>query len=459
MKRKILITLLLSLILTVMSISVLAVEAVENDMYSTMLISEDLEMIPEYDVMPIVDDTIKVQLDGVYVDFTDEQGNVVNPEIINNRTMVPMRKIFEIFNAQVNWNNETRTVVATTEDKEITLTINNDKAKVKNLVSEEEKEITLDSVPVILNNRTMVPVRFIAESLEKEVGWDSDVRTVVIIDFEKLLKELEEKAPMLKEIFEIEIDPVDSFKTESEIQGIIIYKDVEDKAKNETVEIDGSLEMNMNKEKAIEMSLELDFKGDGAIYDSLKENGYKEVKYGMVMVDEEQYMMMMQDDEEVWTKLESQVDMNSLSTMQMTNMPKSYEEYIESLKTTFGEIDSTTYFEIKQMIVIISSIYSEDNVKITGNDDKKTIKIELDIVEFLGTLSPTVFEEVEDLKLKLYMTEKIKNKKVDTAEIVLEMVMEEPTTKEKMEIDFEIDMEYKSINKDFEIKKPVVVAE
>ena len=459
MKRKILITLLLSLILTVMSISVLAVEAVENDMYSTMLISEDLEMIPEYDVMPIVDDTIKVQLDGVYVDFTDEQGNVVNPEIINNRTMVPMRKIFEIFNAQVNWNNETRTVVATTEDKEITLTINNDKAKVKNLVSEEEKEITLDSVPVILNNRTMVPVRFIAESLEKEVGWDSDVRTVVIIDFEKLLKELEEKAPMLKEIFEIEIDPVDSFKTESEIQGKIIYKDVEDKAKNETVEIDGSLEMNMNKEKAIEMSLELDFKGDGAIYDSLKENGYKEVKYGMVMVDEEQYMMMMQDDEEVWTKLESQVDMNSLSTMQMTNMPKSYEEYIESLKTTFGEIDSTTYFEIKQMIVIISSIYSEDNVKITGNDDKKTIKIELDIVEFLGTLSPTVFEEVEDLKLKLYMTEKIKNKKVDTAEIVLEMVMEEPTTKEKMEIDFEIDMEYKSINKDFEIKKPVVVAE
>ena len=46
-------------------------------------------------------DVIEVQLDGVTLNFTDSEGNTVNPQMINNRTMVPMRKIFEIFKAEV----------------------------------------------------------------------------------------------------------------------------------------------------------------------------------------------------------------------------------------------------------------------------------------------------------------------------------------------------------------------
>ena len=46
---------------------------------------------------------IQVQLDGNYIDFTDNMGNKVEPKMINSRTMVPMRKIFEVLGAEVEW--------------------------------------------------------------------------------------------------------------------------------------------------------------------------------------------------------------------------------------------------------------------------------------------------------------------------------------------------------------------
>ena len=78
---------------------------------------------------------ISVILNGEYVDFTDELGNVVEPQLINDRTMVPMRKIFEVFGANVQWDGETETVTAVTEEKTLKLQINNPVAKVISLPS------------------------------------------------------------------------------------------------------------------------------------------------------------------------------------------------------------------------------------------------------------------------------------------------------------------------------------
>ncbi len=124
---------------------------------------------------------IKVQLNGEYVDFTDANGNKVEPQIINNRTMVPMRKIFEVLGADVEWLPETRSIKSSSDGLEIGLQIDNQIATVtdKNGVT---KEIQLDSAPTIVNDRTLVPVRFIAESLDKKVDWDGKNRIVIIKD-------------------------------------------------------------------------------------------------------------------------------------------------------------------------------------------------------------------------------------------------------------------------------------
>ena len=127
------------------------------------------------------EDTILVQLNGEVIDFTDSNGEKVEPQIVNDRTMVPMRKIFEVLGADVEWFAEDRSIKATTEDLEINLQIENTVAKVIN-ASGDEEEIILDAAPVIIDGRTLVPVRFIAESLDKKVGWDALERVVIIID-------------------------------------------------------------------------------------------------------------------------------------------------------------------------------------------------------------------------------------------------------------------------------------
>lgn len=98
----------------------------------------------------------------------------VPPAVLNGRTMVPLRAIFEKFNVDPEWNEETRTVTASTEDAEIVLTIG------QNTASVNGETISLDAPGIIQEGRTLVPVRFIAESLGAEVDWVSNTRTVII---------------------------------------------------------------------------------------------------------------------------------------------------------------------------------------------------------------------------------------------------------------------------------------
>lgn len=138
---------------------------------------------------------VKVQINGEMIDFKDSAGNTVNAQIVNSRTLVPMRKIFEVLGASVEWDGEQRKVTGTKGDTVIELQINNNIAK--KTVSGETKTIQLDTAPMIIDNRTMVPLRFIAESLDKQVGWDNDNRTAVIIDYSYFANELKKNAPAL----------------------------------------------------------------------------------------------------------------------------------------------------------------------------------------------------------------------------------------------------------------------
>ncbi len=139
--------------------------------------------------------TPKVQLNGNIMDFTDEQGNRVEAQLINNRTMVPLRKIFESLGCTIDWNQETKTVTAKQNNKTIKLTIGNNNASLIN--NDIEEKIVLDSAPVIVDNRTLVPLRFIAESLGCDVGWDQKNQTAIIVDYEEIAKMIATKSEYL----------------------------------------------------------------------------------------------------------------------------------------------------------------------------------------------------------------------------------------------------------------------
>jgi peptide/nickel transport system substrate-binding protein len=96
------------------------------------------------------------------------------PVIENSRTLVPFRFIGESLGAKISWNAETRTVGYVLESKNIVLTIGSATAYVNGIPT------MLDVAPKILSGRTLVPVRFISESLGANVDWNAATRVVTV---------------------------------------------------------------------------------------------------------------------------------------------------------------------------------------------------------------------------------------------------------------------------------------
>lgn len=137
------------------------------------------------------ENSIKVQLNGQDLAFD------VKPQIIKDRTMVPLRGIFEKLGAKVSWEGKTQTITATKAATIVKLKLNSKSATViDNGVS---SQVQLDAAPLIIKDRTLVPIRFISESLGKHVGWDYYNRTVVIIDYDYFVDQLKTKAPNFSE--------------------------------------------------------------------------------------------------------------------------------------------------------------------------------------------------------------------------------------------------------------------
>lgn len=113
-------------------------------------------------------DDIKVTYDGQTIELDAE------PEIINDRVMVPMRAIFEAFGAKVKWDGESKTITSKKKSKTITMTIDSCD------MTKNDETYTFDTAPVIENGRTLVPVRAISDLLGLDAEWDEESRTVTI---------------------------------------------------------------------------------------------------------------------------------------------------------------------------------------------------------------------------------------------------------------------------------------
>lgn len=94
--------------------------------------------------------------------------------IIEGRTLLPLRSILEALGATIGWDGITRTITATKDETALILVVGN-----KEVLLNGNKQ-TIDVPPLIINNRTLVPARFLAESFGKTVEWDGTARTVSI---------------------------------------------------------------------------------------------------------------------------------------------------------------------------------------------------------------------------------------------------------------------------------------
>lgn len=98
----------------------------------------------------------------------------VSPIITDGRAMVPMRKIFESLGSVVNWDAPTKTVNVEKDEITINLTVDS-----KTMFVNGEPKI-LDVSPIIIDSRTLVPLRAVAESFDCKVDWIAETQSVKI---------------------------------------------------------------------------------------------------------------------------------------------------------------------------------------------------------------------------------------------------------------------------------------
>lgn len=98
----------------------------------------------------------------------------VPPTVIDGRTLVPVRAIFEALGAEVEWDDATNTAKAIKGAKTVTVQIGSTTAYVDGAAK------TLDVPAQTIDDRTMVPARFVSEAFGADVKWDGATETVTI---------------------------------------------------------------------------------------------------------------------------------------------------------------------------------------------------------------------------------------------------------------------------------------
>ena len=98
----------------------------------------------------------------------------VPPQLVENRTLVPLRAIFEKLGATVEWDQATQTATATKGTDVVQITIDSTTAYINGQAQ------TLDVPAMVMENRTLVPVRFVSEALQADVQWIQETQTVQI---------------------------------------------------------------------------------------------------------------------------------------------------------------------------------------------------------------------------------------------------------------------------------------
>lgn len=106
------------------------------------------------------EDVVTVWVDNEQVTFDQ------NPVIMSNRTLVPLRAVFEKAGAAVEWNQETLTASITREGYDVEITFGS------NIMYKNGQEVELDVPASMINNRLLIPVRAISEAMDYAVTWD-----------------------------------------------------------------------------------------------------------------------------------------------------------------------------------------------------------------------------------------------------------------------------------------------
>ena len=114
-----------------------------------------------------------MNVNGTAMEIDPGQGTT--PVVLDGRTLMPIRTAVEVMGGTADWDSTERKVGLTVNDYAIEMSIGSKQFSVNSSLKE------LDVPPQIINNRTMLPIRFIAENAGCEVAWIGSTKEVIVV--------------------------------------------------------------------------------------------------------------------------------------------------------------------------------------------------------------------------------------------------------------------------------------
>ena len=402
---------------------------------------------------------IQVQLNGEMIDFTDENGQKVEPKIMNDRTMVPMRKIFEVLGAEVSWNGEEKIITANTENSQIILQIDHEKAVVKP-TSGEEVEIVLDAVPVIYEDRTLVPVRFIAESLNKKVDWDAENKTVIIVDEDWMANYIKENAPTLYQLLSEEREEITSYASAGEISGKLKYTDKDSRTNTSTLNMKGTFSCVISGEY-LNFKCDANITGKGALKDAIKKAGLEKISANMIIDTKAQEIylkgnLMDELNEGGWVKL-SMTGNSLFAFAEFLSKDNTSANSLERVKKAVNQTASNkdSYANSKMILDLICYLFREDTLKVTTKGTTNTYTWSIGVIDLLKA-AQLEEKEIQDIENVLSGSVEVKTSFKDGIEKETDMSLSCEYLQEREQLALEMTMknEVKGVNENVTIILP-----
>ncbi|WFD10739.1 copper amine oxidase N-terminal domain-containing protein [Tepidibacter hydrothermalis] len=351
---------------------------------------------------------IKVQLNGEIVSFD------VAPQVINGTTFLPARAIVEKLGGTIEYVAATKTVTVKKDGTVVTLQVDNKLAKVEK--NGEVKEITLNESPKIINGATLVPVRFLSEALDTKVGWDEFERTVVVIDYNEVVKSLDStlksEAPAFYEFLNSGYKQPNTFNSKCNFS--IDFKstpNTESVDNYSTLMMMGALQggfdvtstSSMNDESLL---VDMNIKAKGMVKEFLNNEafglkGLDDINVKVLFNDKSLYIQSdvfnkVEDLKSLnvgdkWVKFDiSEEDMASVK--QMIEMIKSddtkpIDALYASIKNPTTDLTVDTYESTSMIAEILPMLLGDDNFKVSKAGNTKTYTLNIDSDDFIKLIT------------------------------------------------------------------------
>ncbi len=192
----------------------------------------------------------------------------VVPEIVDGRTMVPLRSAMEYLGATVTYDHAARTATIAGEGISLTHVIGS-----QIITLTDGSTVEMD-VPSYLNGgSTMVPLRFFSEALGWDVYWDADYRTAVLLDGQAIADLFDEEFTVINSLMAKQYEDLDLSRTyESTLSFSGSAKVFNTIDGDETYRLSGAVSMLFNSE-AMELTGEIDLSVLAALMEQIEAEG------------------------------------------------------------------------------------------------------------------------------------------------------------------------------------------